>query len=88
MSSEDEDMTPTAAKYFLDRHQVTDSDQGDERESCARHLSDVDDATSALSSETEGPDTHSMVSGSSETGGPDSDTIPRSFYKPTTVTFP
>lgn len=36
-----------------------------------------DDTESNISSETEGPDTHSMVSSSGETGGPDSDSFLR-----------
>lgn len=36
-----------------------------------------EDNESNISSETEGPDTHSMVSSSGETGGADSDSLPR-----------
>ena len=39
----------------------------------ASALPSADAAESAVSSETEGPDTHSIISSSGETGGPDSD---------------
>ena len=39
-----------------------------------------EETESNVSSETEGPDTHSMVSSSGETGGPDSDELLRYVY--------
>lgn len=57
------------------KHMVADSSTSSNTD--IPTLNQHDDNESNISSDTEGPDTHSMVSSSGETGGPDSDTYLR-----------